>query len=131
MNICITAQGPNFSSRFEPHFARAPYFVFYDASTGQTDAIRNGCTVNDTKIGQNVVKLLVFHSVHAVVTGHVGENAQKLLKSSGIALHVWQGEGTVREAVRAMMPDSLRATRRKAGSGTGVKTAKGGLRFSP
>ena len=125
MNICITAQGPDLSSRFEPHFARAPYFVFYDSSTRRTDPIRNGYIVNDTKIGQNVVKLLVSHDVGAVITGHAGENAQKLLKSSEITLHVWDGEGTAREAIMAMMPGALKATQRRTGRGTSARAANG------
>jgi len=125
MNICITAQGSDLSSRFEPHFARAPYFVFYDSSTGRTDAIRNGYIVNDTKIGQNVVKLLVSHSVSAVITGHAGENAQKLLKSSEIALHTWEGEGSAREAIMAVMPEALKAPHRRTGRRTGARVPKG------
>jgi len=125
MNICITAQGPDLSSRFEPHFARAPYFVFYDSSTRRTDPIRNGYIVNDTKIGQNVVKLLASHAAGAVITGHAGENAQKLLAGSGIELHVWAGEGTVREAVSAVMPDALKVPHRRPGRRTGARAAKG------
>ena len=126
MDICITAQGPDLMSRFEPHFARAPYFVLYDSRTGSADAIRNGYIVNDSKIGQNVVKLLSTHRIRAVITGNVGQNARNLLRSTKISLHVWQGEGTVREAIAAIMPDALKRENPRAGAGKRTKTAKRG-----
>jgi predicted Fe-Mo cluster-binding NifX family protein len=58
MKVCITASGPTLESEFEPHFARAPYFIFYDSRTGTLDAVRNGFVISDTRIGQNAVQLL-------------------------------------------------------------------------
>jgi predicted Fe-Mo cluster-binding NifX family protein len=105
MNICITAQGPNLTSRFEPHFAKAPYFVFYDSRIGQVDAIRNGFTVNGTRIGQNVVKLLSSYHIDTVITGKTGSNAHNLLQAAKITIHIWPGEGTVRQALMTVFPD--------------------------
>ena len=39
MKLCITARGPDTESGFEPHFARAPWFLLYDTRTRQIDAI--------------------------------------------------------------------------------------------
>ena len=105
MNICITAKGPNLKSQFEPHFARAPYFVFYDSKTGLANAIMNGFTVNDTGIGQNVVQLLSAYHIETVITGMNGINALNLLDGAHITIHRWPGEGTVREAIDAVFPD--------------------------
>jgi predicted Fe-Mo cluster-binding NifX family protein len=115
MNICITAQGPDLESRFEPHFARAPYFVFYDSRTGLVDAIQNGFIVHDTKIGQNVIRLLSSHQIETVITGKIGDNAHRLLQGSKIDLHVWPGDGTVRQALMAVVPDALKITRGRPG----------------
>jgi len=108
MNICITAQGPDLGSRFEPHFARAPYFVFYNSRTGLVEAVRNGFTVHDTKIGQNVVKLLSTYQIETVITGMTGSNAHNLLHGANISIHIWTGEGTVRQALTAVLPDTLK-----------------------
>lgn len=105
MKICITAQGPNLTSRFEPHFARAPYFVFYDSLTGRVDAIRNGFTVNGTRIGQNVVKLLSAYHIETVITGMTGSNAHNLLQAANITIHIWPGEGTIHQALKTVFPD--------------------------
>jgi len=102
MKICITAQGPTLKSAFEPHFARAPYFLFYDTRTGAVDAIRNGFVLSDTGIGQNAVKLLKMNGLEAVITGQIGENAGNLLKGADIPVHIYAGSGTVKDALQAI-----------------------------
>lgn len=123
MNICITSQGPNLMSRFEPHFARAPYFVFYDSRIGQVHAIRNGFTVNDTRIGQNVVKLLSSYHIDTVITGKTGSNAHNLLEAANITINIWPGEGTVRQALITVFPDLQNLD--EAHSGSKNNTAEG------
>jgi predicted Fe-Mo cluster-binding NifX family protein len=105
MNICITAHGPDLTSRFEPHFARAPYFVFYDSRSGRVHAIRNGFTIDETRIGQNVVKLLSSYHVDTVITGKTGSNAHNLLQAANITITIWPNEGTVRQALISVFPD--------------------------
>lgn len=99
MKICITARGKILDSAFERHFARAPWFIFHDSDTGKTEAIRNGFVIRDTRIGQNAVRLLKNNGLDAVITGEIGENARSLLSGSDISLHLYNGSGTVRQAI--------------------------------
>jgi len=105
MKVCITAQGPSLDSVFEEHFARAPYFIFYDCRTGTLDAVRNGFVVSDTRIGQNAVQLLKMYGLDAVITGKIGEKARDLLKGAGISIRIFNGKGTVQDAVDAIALD--------------------------
>jgi len=97
MKICITARGPDPESGFEPHFARAPWFLLFDTRTRQVDAIRNGFTVSDRKIGQNAVLLLSSHNITTVITGRAGTQAKNLLMNAHIQLHICESEGSVHE----------------------------------
>jgi len=99
MKICITAQGPALDSPFEHHFARAPYFIFYDTKTGKKDAVRNGFIVSDSGLGRNAVELLKQHGLEAVITGDIGENAKSLLDGVGIRIYRFEGEGTIRKVL--------------------------------
>jgi predicted Fe-Mo cluster-binding NifX family protein len=121
MNICITSQGPDLTSRFEPHFARAPYFVFYDSRSGRVHAIRNGFTINETRIGQNVVKLLSSYHVDTVITGKTGSNAHNLLQAANITITIWPNEGTVRQALVSVFPDIQNLNDAPTGSKTLLK----------
>jgi len=114
MKICITAQGRMLESAFERHFARAPYFIFYDSVTKKSEAIRNGFVISDRRIGQNAVRLLKNNGLETVITGEIGENARALLSGSDIALYLFKGPGTVRQAV----DEYLRKPEKKASSGT-------------
>jgi predicted Fe-Mo cluster-binding NifX family protein len=105
MKVCITAQGPSLESAFEHHFARAPYFIFYDTRTGTLEAVRNGFVISDTKIGQNAVRLLKNYGLETVITGKIGENASDLLKGAGISIHLFTRNGTVKGALDAITAD--------------------------
>jgi predicted Fe-Mo cluster-binding NifX family protein len=69
------------------------------------DGVRNGFTVNDTGIGQNVVQLLSAYHIETVITGMTGSNARNLLQGANITIHIWPGEGTVLEALKTVFPD--------------------------
>ena len=114
MKICITARGRMLESAFERHFARAPWFIFHDTETGKTEAIRNGFVISDTRIGQNAVRLLKNNGLDAVITGEIGENARALLSGSDISLYLFNGPGTVRQAI----DEYLRNQEEKVPSGT-------------
>jgi predicted Fe-Mo cluster-binding NifX family protein len=106
MIICVTAKGPSLDSLFEPHFARAPYFIFVDTRTKKSEAIRNGFIVHDTKIGQNAVRLLLTRETKMLVTGNVGDNAERLLRGAKIDLCRYETAGTVSEALSTLVPES-------------------------
>ena len=99
MKVCITARGPALESAFERHFARAPYFIFYDTRTHTLDAVRNGFVISDTKIGQNAVQLLKMNGLKAVITGKIGENARDLLLGAGISICMSRSNGTVKDVL--------------------------------
>jgi predicted Fe-Mo cluster-binding NifX family protein len=105
MKVCITARGPLLASAFEHHFARAPYFIFFDTRTGALDAIRNGFVISDTGLGKNAVQLLKMNGLETVITGKIGGNAGDLLKGAGIAVHLFNGNGTVKDAIDTLPPN--------------------------
>ena len=103
MNICITAQGPTLDSPFEHHFARAPYFIFCDTATGKQDTVRNGFVASDAGLGRNAVDLLKQNGLEAVITGETGEHAKSLLEGAGIRVCRYDGTGTARDALNAVL----------------------------
>jgi len=103
MNVCITAQGPNLDSLFEHHFAKAPYFIFYDTKTGKKDAVRNGFIVSDAGLGRNAVELLKQNGLEAVITGDIGDHAKSLLDGAGIRVCRFEGTGTATDALNTIL----------------------------
>jgi len=107
MKFCITAQGPSLDSEFEEHFARAPYFILYTTGTGFSEAIRNGFVIRDARIGQYTVRLLKMNGIEAVITREIGENARNLLKGADISIHIFNGEGTVKDAIDTVLKNPI------------------------
>ncbi len=104
--------GPDPESGFESHFARAPWFLFYNTRTRQVEAIRNGFMVSDKKRGQNAVQLLSSYHISTVITGKTGVQARNLLMNAHILLHICEREGTVNEVIQ----EFLLTKKRKPGS---------------
>jgi len=105
MKICITAQGSALESVFERHFARAPYFILYDTRTDKSEAIRNGFVISDVRIGRNIVQLLKEYGIEVVITGEIGDNARNFLKSADISISIFNGNGTVKNAIDCFLPN--------------------------
>ncbi|WP_292350126.1 NifB/NifX family molybdenum-iron cluster-binding protein [Methanoregula sp. PtaU1.Bin006] len=118
MKICITARGKTLDSAFERHFARTPFFIFYDTETRKSEAILNGFVISDTRIGQNAVRLLKNNGLDAVITGEIGENARALLTGANIALHLFSDTGTIRQVIS----EYLKSQEQNALSGTARPT---------
>ena len=114
MKICITARDRTLNSSFEPHFARAPFFIIHDTENGRSEAIRNGFVISNTRIGQNAVRLLENNGVEVVITGEVGENARALLNGSGIALRQLTVTGTARQALAEFLSYEMEQQKRPA-----------------
>ncbi len=107
MKICITAQGPTLESVFERHFARAPYFILYNTRTGKSESIRNGFVISDVRIGRNVVQLLKEYGLEVVITGDIGDNARNLLNGADISISIFNGKGTVKDAIDTVLQNPM------------------------
>ncbi|RPI40611.1 MAG: hypothetical protein EHM53_01095, partial [Methanoregulaceae archaeon] len=55
------------------------------------------------RIGQNTVRLLKMNEVEAVITGEIGDNARDLLKGADILLHMFKGQGMVKDAIDTVL----------------------------
>jgi predicted Fe-Mo cluster-binding NifX family protein len=98
MKVCITAQGATPDSLTDERFGRAPYFVFMDTVTGNSDAIANPYAGGGGGVGPKAAQLLIEHGATVVITGQVGGNAQEVLAAGGISIQTTKGSKTVRQA---------------------------------
>jgi predicted Fe-Mo cluster-binding NifX family protein len=83
----------------DPRFGRAAKFVVVDLDTGAVESIDNAQNVNAAQgagiqAAQNVANL----GVGALITGHCGPKAFRVLSAAGVKIHAG-ASGTVAEAV--------------------------------
>ncbi|MDR7867767.1 MAG: NifB/NifX family molybdenum-iron cluster-binding protein [Sporomusaceae bacterium] len=104
MKIAVTASGTELSDRFDTRFGRAANFIVYDLESEQWECHTNKQNYDAVQgAGIQAAQTVSRLGVSALVTGHVGPKAFKVLQASGI-------KAFAAEAVTAM--DALGAFRR-------------------
>jgi len=108
MKLIITATGPALDDAVDPRFGRARYFVLVDDATGETTAHSNEVNLQAAQgAGIQAAQTVAGLGAEAVLTGHIGPKAFRVLQAAGIRIHTG-ASGTVRQALAAYRGGSLR-----------------------
>jgi predicted Fe-Mo cluster-binding NifX family protein len=99
--ISVSAKGKDLDAELDPHFGRAPYFLFVDLSTGAFEAVENTQAEAPHGAGIQSAQLVVARRPAALLTGQVGPNAGRVLEAAGVRIIV-ADRCTVREALEAL-----------------------------
>ena len=99
--ICITAQGKDFESEIDPKFGRAQYFLLLDPIAMTMEVVENPNKDAAQGAGIQAAQFLIGKNVGVLITGEVGPNAGKVLKSSGIQL-ITGTTGKVKEVIQSL-----------------------------
>ncbi len=108
MKIAITATGGDTSSRVDPHFGRAKYFLVVDTETNESTVHDNAQNLNAAQgagiqAGETVVRL----GAAAVISGNVGPKAFRVLNAAGIKMYLC-AELSVTDAVNKFKAGELK-----------------------
>jgi predicted Fe-Mo cluster-binding NifX family protein len=110
MKIAVSSEGPELTSKVDPRFGRARYFIVYDTLSNGYEVIDNEINAGaaqgaGVQAAQNVVK----KEVSLVISGNIGPKAFATLSAAGIKTAL-RSEGTVLDAVELARNDSLEVT---------------------
>lgn len=107
MKIAVSAQGPQLSDGVDGRFGRAAWFIISDSDTGEFEAVKNEQNLSAAQgAGIQSAQLVVNKGAQAVVTGHCGPKAFRVLKSAGIGVFVGAG-GSVSAVLEKFKAGSL------------------------
>ncbi|MBC7266733.1 MAG: NifB/NifX family molybdenum-iron cluster-binding protein [Anaerosomatales bacterium] len=107
MKVAISALGPDLDSKVDDKFGRAMWFIVYDTETQSFEAIDNAANRNAMQgAGFGAAETVSNAGATAVITGHLGPNAFRVLGSLGIEGYVGSGK-TVREVIEAFTAGAL------------------------
>ena len=99
MKIAVTATGKESASTMDARFGRTRWFMITDPEEGEWEAHANEQNMNAAQgAGIQAAQRLVNLGVEAVITGHVGPKAFRILKAAGIGIFLCE-VGTVEEAL--------------------------------
>lgn len=107
MKIAVTSQGKHITCDMDARFGRARCFVVMDTETGKHTVVDNGQHLNAQQgAGVQAAQVLADLKVDAVITGHCGPKAFRVLEAAGIKVYVGL-EGSVRQAVDKLTSGEL------------------------
>jgi len=108
MKIAFTSRGRNLEVLLDSRFGRAPFFVIYDTVSGETTAVENIQNLNAAQgAGIQSAATVANAGVEAVVTGHCGPKAFRVLQTAGIKVYQ-TGALTGAEALRQLEAGALK-----------------------
>ena len=109
MRIAISATGKELDSNLDPRFGRAAYFIILDAETMSFEVVENEQNLNLPQgAGIQAGKTIADQHVDALITGHCGPKAFRVLQNAGIKIVTGAG-GKVTEAVEQFKKGLLEA----------------------
>lgn len=107
MKIACTASGPSLDDQLDGRFGRASVFIIYDLESDSFEVRDNAQNLEAAQgAGIQAAQHVAQSGARAVITGHTGPKAFKVLESAGIAIFVCSAM-TVRQAIAAYREGSL------------------------
>jgi predicted Fe-Mo cluster-binding NifX family protein len=107
--IAFTTAGQELSAALDPRFGRAARFLIYDLQSKSIQVIENQQGRNAAQgAGIQAAETVVKAGVDALVTGHCGPKAFKVLASAGVQVFNCNA-ATVNEALHELLAGRLTA----------------------
>jgi predicted Fe-Mo cluster-binding NifX family protein len=107
MKVAVSAQGGELSSLVDARFGRAPWFIIADTESEDFLAVENTQNLNAPQgAGIQAAQTVANQDVKAVLTGHCGPKAFRVLTQAGIKLYVGV-EGKVSDALEQLKAGTL------------------------
>lgn len=99
MKIAFTTNGKDLSSAIDTRFGRAPGFLIVDTETGETTYETNEQNLNAAQgAGIQSAQNVAATGAKAIVSGHCGPKAFRILSASNIAIYTTDAP-TIQEAL--------------------------------
>jgi len=109
MKIAVSAAGTDKEAQVDPRFGRAHSFMIYDSDSGEWQSVENSPNLNAVQgAGIQTAEMLARRGVEAVLTGHCGPKAFRVLNAAGIKVYTGS-TGTVSQALAAYNDGRLEA----------------------
>lgn len=107
MKIAVSTEGQDKDAQVDPRFGRAHSFMVFDLDSEEWQRIENSPNLNAVQgAGIQTAQMLANSGVGAVLTGHCGPKAFRVLNAAGIKVYTGFA-GTVSEALAAYQQGGL------------------------
>lgn len=106
MKIAIPTEKNNLDATISKLFGRAPYILFYNTVTKESEFLDNNAVSINGGAGTRVAEVIADHGTKALLTEHCGENAMKALSRAEVLIYK-AIPGTARQNIEAFESEQL------------------------
>jgi predicted Fe-Mo cluster-binding NifX family protein len=107
MKIAFSTSGSTLDSPLDTRFGRAPHFLIFDLDTETFQVVDNRQSLDSAQgAGIQSAETVARQGVKALVSGHCGPKAFRVLQAAGIRIFT-SNAGTVRDALEQYRAGSL------------------------
>lgn len=108
MKIAFSASGDTLDAQLDARFGRAAKFIIINSETDEFDVVDNTQNLNAAQgAGIQSAQHVVATGAVALVSGHTGPKAFKVLQAAGVEIYL-SSEATVRNAYQAWKNGELK-----------------------
>lgn len=110
MKIAISASEKDMTSKIDPRFGRASYFLIYDLKSNNYEFVDNSQNLNAASgAGVQAAQNVVNQDVEALITGNCGPKAFSVLNAANIKIYL--GENlSIEEAIKEFKAGNLKSS---------------------
>ncbi len=107
MKIAVSSTADTSDSAVDLRFGRASGFIIYDLEKESFEFVNNEQNLNAMQgAGVQAAQIVVNQNVGALITGHCGPKAFKVLSAAGIKIFVG-AEGSIKEVIEKYKNNEL------------------------
>lgn len=102
--IAVTSTGGSMDALVSEQFGRCQYFLIVDPETMRFETISNLGEQMQSGAGPKAAELIISKGVEVLLTGHVGDKAEEVLKRGGIKIvDGFKGTIKVKDAINSYL----------------------------
>lgn len=106
MIIAMPADDKSIDSEICASLGRAPFLLFYNTVTKESEFLDNSAVVSEGGAGIRVAQVIADHGTKALLVHRCGENAAKVLQKASVLIYK-AVPGTIRANIDAFGADEL------------------------
>lgn len=108
MKVALTSRGNNLAAAMDSRFGRAANFLLWDSASGAVAVLENTQNLNLAQgAGIQSAMRVVENGAKAVITGHCGPKAFRVLQEAGVKVYLTQAKDG-HEAIRLFKAGELK-----------------------
>lgn len=107
LRVCITSKGRCLTDQFDERFGRCSYLLLVDPVTSELEAIKNPGILVDHGAGIAAAQRVADIKADAIITGHLGPNAEEVLASNQMKVYLAKG-GTAQSVLDDFVAGKLK-----------------------